>query len=80
MLPLYTVKMVEEAPFTEYTPELVKFGGKCIFDDVMLDIAEPFRYCFSMGGEVWMGGTDGRLRIADLKGTRISGKLVQPIA
>ena len=50
-----------------------------MYDDVLMDIAEPFKHCFLLGGELWLIGNDNRMRLVDIKGNRIQGKLVQNI-
>ena len=58
----------------------MRFGSRVLYDDVILEISEPFKQSFLLGGELWIMGTDNKLRLADIKGNRISGKLVYTVA
>lgn len=79
ILPLHEHK-ISDLGIIQFAPEILKFGSRVLYDDVVLEISEPIRQCFMLGGELWIMGTDNKLRLGDIKGNRISGKLVQTVA
>lgn len=70
-----------DATLVEYNKNLVRFGNRVMVDDVVMEAVEGFGFCFRNAGfDVWIVNNEGRLKPVDVKGERISGKIVSLIS
>ena len=77
ILPLYISKP-SEGPLVKYSDDLIRFGNRVLYRDVVMEISEPFTYCFQHN-DIWTLH-DNKLKPVDLKGEVVSGKLIQVLS
>jgi hypothetical protein len=70
-----------DTTLTQYSKDLVRFGNRLFIDNVVMETTEQFSHCFRNSNfDVWILNQDHKLRPVDVKGDRISGKIVSTIA
>jgi len=78
VLPVFAQKPTSELQqLVHYGRQLVRFGNRVLIDGVILEISESFAQCFrSSNQDIWTVNSEGRLKLVDMRGERISGKIV----